>query len=289
MPVPPLRRALCFSDYSVCGALSICAVLLYSKGMATIIAFCNQKGGVGKTTTTINTGAYLASMGQKVLVIDLDSQANATSGLGISQENVTISLYHVLSDGTHPKDAIIPTSIENYHVLPASVDLAGAAIELISAPSREFKLFEVVQKIAPDYDFILIDCPPSLGILTINGLVAAQKLVIPVQCEYYALEGLSQLLKTIALVKEHISPEVSVMGAVLTMYDRRNKLAHEVEKEMRANFPAHVFQSVIPRSVSLAEAPSYGKTIMEYKWLSYGAMAYKSLAKEILDLQTKTS
>lgn len=251
--------------------------------MATIIAFCNQKGGVGKTTTTINTGAYLASLGKKVLVVDLDSQANATSGLGISQENVTMNLYHCLTDGTHPKEAIIPTGVPNFDVLPASVDLAGAAVELISAQGREFKLFEVIQKVSADYDFILIDCPPSLGILTINGLVASQKLIIPVQCEYYALEGLSQLLKTIALVKEHISPHISIMGAVLTMYDKRNKLAHEVEKEMRANFPSHVFQSVIPRSVSLAEAPSYGKTIMEYKWLSYGAMAYKNLAQEILE------
>ena len=257
--------------------------------MATIISFCNQKGGVGKTTTVINTAAYLAERGKKVLVIDLDPQANATSGLGFPQENVKMNLYHALLEGVHPQEAIIKTNVENYHILPASVDLAGAAVELISAPQREFKLFEVVQKISSDYDFILIDCPPSLGILTINGLIASQKLIIPVQCEYYALEGLSQLLRTIALVKENISPHIDIMGAVLTMYDKRNNLAHEVASEVRKNFPGHVFQAVIPRSVSLAEAPSYGKTIMEYKWWSRGGMAYKQLAEEILEQVQKSN
>lgn len=250
--------------------------------MATIIAFCNQKGGVGKTTTVVNTGAYLANMGKKVLLVDLDPQANATSGLGISQDSVKISLYHSIVGAVKPHEAIIQTKIENYHVLPSSADLAGGAVELVSAQDREFKLFEVLQVISPDYDVILIDCPPSLGILTINGLVAAQKIIIPVQCEYYALEGLSQLLKTIGLVKEHISPNIEIMGAVLTMFDKRNKLSQEVVKEVRRNFPGHVFASDIPRSVYLAEAPSYGQTIMEYKWLSYGAMAYKNFAKEIM-------
>ncbi|HEY4492520.1 MAG TPA: AAA family ATPase [Acidobacteriota bacterium] len=255
--------------------------------MAVTIAFCNQKGGVGKTTTAVNTGAYLASMGQRVLMIDLDPQANATSGLGFPHGHDTISLYHCLAEGKNPKEAIVHTRVKNLDLLPSSIDLAGAAVELINAPSREFKLFEVVQAIAPDYDFILIDCPPSVGILTINGLVAAQHLIIPVQCEYYALEGLSQLLKTIELVREHISPTISVMGAVLTMFDKRNKLSQEVANEVRKNFPAHVFESVIPRSVYLAEAPSHGKTIAEYKWWSHGGMAYKNLAQEILALNTQ--
>lgn len=225
--------------------------------MATIIAFSNQKGGVGKTTTSVNTGAYLASFGKKVLLIDVDAQANATTGLGFRPEHGTINLYHCIADGIDPNTAIVATSVKNYFLLPGSVDLAGAAVELIGMPSREFKLFEIVQKVASDYDFVLIDCPPSLGILTINGLVAAQKVIIPVQSEYYALEGLSQLVRTIGMVQEHISPGTTIMGAVLTMYDKRNKLSQEVEKEVRKNFPAHVFETVIPRSVYLAEAPSY--------------------------------
>lgn len=252
--------------------------------MATVIAFSNQKGGVGKTTTAINCGSYLASLGQRVLLVDIDPQANATTGLGFRPEHGTINLYHCLADGVDPKNAIISTRIKNYSLLPGSVDLAGAAVELIGMSSREFKLFEIVQKVAEDYDFILIDCPPSIGILTINGLVAAQKVIIPVQCEYFALEGLSQLLRTVDLVQEHISPRTEIMGAVLTMYDARNKLSHEVEKEVRKSFPAHVFGAVIPRSVYLAEAPSYGQTIMEYRWWSHGATAYKHFAKEIIEL-----
>jgi len=250
--------------------------------MAHIITFCNQKGGVGKTTTVVNTAAYLASFGKRILVIDLDPQANASSGLGISSEHVKSSLYECVSGLAHPRDAILKTEIENCHILPSSSDLAGAAVELISVDSREFKLFELLQLVADDYDFILIDCPPSLGILTVNGLVAAQKIIIPVQCEYYALEGLSQLLRTIHLVKEHISPHIEVMGAVLTMHDKRNKLSREVAEEVRRSFPGYVFQAVIPRSVYLAEAPSYGKSIMNYKWWSQGAQAYKNLAMEIL-------
>ena len=252
--------------------------------MASVIAFCNQKGGVGKTTTVVNTASYLASLGKKVLVVDLDPQANATSGFGVPKENIKAGLYECLSGSVHPKEAVLGTSTENCFILPSSPDLAGAAVELISVAQREFKLFELLQMVSDDYDFILIDCPPSLGILTINGLVAAQKIIIPVQCEYYALEGLSQLLRTILLVKEHISPHVDVMGAVLTMHDKRNKLSQEVEEEVRKNFPGYVFQAVIPRSVSLAEAPSYGKPIMHYKWWSQGAQAYKDLAIEILAL-----
>ena len=246
--------------------------------MAIIISFCNQEGGVGKTTTVINTAAYLASLGKKTLVIDLDPQANATSGLGFSQENVKMNLYHSLLEGAHPREAIIKTNVENYHILPASVDLAGAAVELISASQREFRLFEVVQKISSDYDFILIDCPPSLGILTINGLIASQKLIVPVQCEYYALEGLSQLLRTIALVKENISPHIEIMGAVMTMFDKRNNLAQEVVKEVKNNFPGYVLN--VPRSVS-CEAPATVKlwNIMR----SCGGTARQSAGAEIIE------
>jgi len=252
--------------------------------MATVIAFSNQKGGVGKTTTAINVGAYLASLGQKVLLIDIDPQANATTSLGVRPEHGTLNIYHCISDGTDPKKAAIATSIQNYFLLPASMDLAGAAVELVSEPGRDFKLAEVVEKLAPDYDIVLIDCPPSLGILTINGLVAADKVIVPVQCEYLALEGLSQLLQTFDLVKANISPKLSIMGAILTLFDARNRLSREVEKEVRSSFPAHVFQTVIPRSVYLAEAPSFGKTIMEYRGASPGARACKSLAQEIYDL-----
>lgn len=257
--------------------------------MATIIAFSNQKGGVGKTTTVVNTGAYLASFGKRVLLVDVDPQANATTGLGFRPEHGTINLYQCIADDADPKTAIVRTNVQNYFLLPASVDLAGLAVDLVSAPKREFKLFEIIQKVAPDYDFILIDCPPSLGILTLNGLVAAQKVIIPVQCEYLAMEGLSQLMRTIELMQKSFSPHTVVMGAVLTMYDKRNKLTHEVEKEVRRNFPAHVFETVIPRSVYLAEAPSYGQTIMEYRWWSHGALAYKNFAKEILDLVQKAN
>lgn len=250
--------------------------------MAYVIAFCNQKGGVGKTTTVVNTAAYLASFGKKVLVIDLDPQANATSGFGVQRENVKSGLYECLAGAIHPREVVIQTTTENCFILPSSPDLAGAAVELISVSQREFKLFELLQLVSDEYDFILIDCPPSLGILTVNGLVAAQKVIIPVQCEYYALEGLSQLLRTIQLVKEHISPRIDILGAVLTMHDKRNKLSQEVAEEVRKNFPGYVFQAVVPRSVYLAEAPSYGKPIMHYKWWSQGAQAYKELAMEIL-------
>lgn len=252
--------------------------------MATIIAFSNQKGGVGKTTTAVNVGGYLASFGQRVLLIDTDPQANATTGLGFHPEHGTLNLYHCIADGADPKKAAVPTRVPNYFLLPASMDLAGAAVELVNVPQREFKLSEIVEKVAPEYDIVLIDCPPSLGVLTINGLVAADKVIVPVQCEYFALEGLSQLLRTIDLVRAHISPRVSIMGAVLTLFDKRNRLSREVEREVRKSFPAHVFQTMIPRSVYCAEAPSFGKTIMQYRGSSSGARAYKSFAQEILDL-----
>ena len=252
--------------------------------MTTTIAFCNQKGGVGKTTTAVNLGAYLAGEGKRVLLIDLDPQANATSGLGIYNKGEKANLYYYMIGESQAQDVILNSGIENFDIMPGSQDMAGAAVELVSEENREFKLKEALAPILEYYDFVIIDCPPSLGILTINGLVAADKVVIPVQCEYYALEGLSQLLETINLIKENITPNLEVMGAVLTMHDRRNRLSAAVVKEVRRNFPGRVFESVVPRVVALAEAPSYGKPISHYSSFSKGARAYKNLAQEIIKL-----
>jgi len=254
--------------------------------MALKIAFCNQKGGVGKTTTAVNLSAYLAEKGKRVLLVDLDPQANATSGLGVYPQNSKTNLYHFLIGET--PNAILNSGIENLDVIPGSQDMAGAAVELTSEEEREFKLKEALDRVADYYDFVIIDCPPSLGILTINGLVAADRVVIPVQCEYYALEGLSQLLDTINLVKTHIKPELEILGALLTMHDRRNKLSFEVAKEVRRNFPGRVFESVIPRAVALAEAPSYGKPISAYNSFSKGARAYRTLADEIIKISQES-
>jgi chromosome partitioning protein len=251
--------------------------------MAKIISLVNQKGGVGKTTTAINLATYLASAGKFVLLVDLDPQGNASSGLGIDIGNLKRSLYHVMMSGEHPSSVIVKSGTIGQDILPSSQDLAGAGIELVHLDNREFKLYDVLRQIRTNYDYIIIDSPPSLGLLTINGLVASDEVIIPVQTEYYALEGLSQLLETINLVKENIQPELAVMGAVLTMYDRRNRLARQVVREVRDHFPGHVFDSVIPRSVRLAEAPSFGKSILNFDAFSKGARAYKSLAREILE------
>lgn len=251
--------------------------------MAKIISLINQKGGVGKTTTAINIATYLASAGKLVLLVDLDPQGNASSGLGIDVRNLEKGLYHSLVGGEHPKNIILKAKGSGHDILPSSQDLAGAGIELVHFDNREFKLYDVLRQIRTDYDYIIIDSPPSLGLLTINGLVASDEVLIPVQTEYYALEGLSQLLQTIELVQKHLQPNLKIMGAVLTMYDKRNRLARQVVKEMRNHFPGHVFDSVIPRSIRLAEAPSYGKSILNFDSLSKGARSYKSLVKEILD------
>ncbi|MBI3671565.1 ParA family protein, partial [Candidatus Azambacteria bacterium] len=236
------------------------------------------------TTTAVNTAAFLAEIGKRVLLVDLDPQANATSGVGLYSENISANLYHFLIGHAQANEVILNSGIENFDILPGGKDMAGAAVELINEEGREFKLKNVLAPILDYYDFVIIDCPPSLGILTINGLVAADKVIIPVQCEYYALEGLSQLLETIGLIKENITPNLDIMGAVLTMNDKRNKLSAAVIKEVRRNFPGNVFESIIPRSVSLAEAPSYGKPISHYNSWSKGARAYKaslSAKKEI--------
>lgn len=254
--------------------------------MAQIISICSQKGGVGKSTTSVNLLSYLAAMGKYVLLVDLDPQANATSGVGVNPEKTPLSLYHSLIGGILPEETIRKTELFGYDLIPSSPDLAGAHIELVSLPNREFQLYEILRRVRTNYDYILIDCPPSLGLLTINGLVAADEVIIPVQCEYYALEGLGQLLRTVELIKENLGRHLKVKGALLTMYDRRNKLSRQVRKEVERNFPGYVFESIIPRCVKLAEAPSFGKTILQYDPHSRGAKAYQQLAQEILKLET---
>ena len=251
--------------------------------MAKVIGFINQKGGVGKTTSTINVARYLAEAGKKVLLVDLDPQGNASSGLGIDAKSLEKNLYHAMILGLAPQEIILRTETEGLHIIPAAQDLAGAEIEMVHLENREFRLHYVLRQIRAYYDYILIDSPPSLGLLTINGLVACDEVVVPVQTEYYALEGLSQLLVTIELVREHLQPNLKIMGALLTLYDRRNRLARQVVAEVRAHFPGPVFESVIPRSVRLAEAPSFGKSILDFDAFSKGARAYKGMVREILE------
>ena len=258
--------------------------LIYSI-VARIISFVNQKGGVGKSTSVINVGAFLAAHGKYVLIVDLDPQANTTSGMGVDFNSAEWNLYHVLTNGLMPEEAIRKTDVFGLDILPSNPNLAGASIELVTQPNREFRLREAISRLTTNYDYILIDSPPSLGLLTVNGLAAADYVVIPVQCEYYALEGLSNLLKTIELVRDNLGHNLQIMGAVLTMYDRRNRLNRDVVKEMQRNFPGRVFQSVVPRCVSLAEAPSFGKTILQHDPYSRGAKAYRQLAEEILALE----
>ncbi len=253
--------------------------------MAYIIAVVNQKGGVGKTTTAINLGSYLAANGKFVLLVDLDPQANATSGLGIDHRELEAGLYETLIGERSLREVIIPTQVEGMKLAPATMSLAGAAVDLVDIERREFRLQDALLEVRNDFDFILVDCPPSLGLLTVNGLTAVDKVLIPVQAEYYALEGLSQLLRTIDMVRDGLHPQLDILGAVLTMFDSRNKLAMDVMNELHRFFPNRVFRSVIPRNVRLAEAPSFGRPIMEYDPWSKGAKAYERLTKEILDLE----
>lgn len=253
--------------------------------MACIISFCNQKGGVGKTTTAMNTAVYLVAHGKTVLLVDADPQANATSGVGVSPNALKQSLYDALVHDAEPKLIIRRTKVLGLDLLPSSSDLAGANVELVKMRAREFRLKEVLKKVAYDYDYIIIDSPPSLGLLTINALVASHKVIIPVQCEYYSLEGLADLLKTIALINKNLKANVAVMGTLFTMYDRKSRLNRAVEKEIRRKFPGYVFDTMIPRNISLAESPSFGKTILQYNPYSHGAKAYRRLAGEILKLE----
>jgi len=250
--------------------------------MARIIAVCNQKGGVGKTTTSINLGAYLAALGKYVLLVDLDSQANATVGLGISMNEDVYNIYHTLINDQNPQGVLRRTSLFGLDVLPAAQSLAGATIELVSMEDREMRLKKVLDAVRTNYDYIIIDSPPSLGLLTVNALSAAERVLIPVQCEYFALEGLGQLMKTIDLVRSSLNPDLQVLGVLLTMYDKRNQLARQVHNEVSKNFPGRVFEAVIPRAVSLAESPSFGKTILQFDPTSSAARAYRQLAEEII-------
>jgi chromosome partitioning protein len=248
-----------------------------------ICALANQKGGVGKTTTAVNLGAALAEYGQRVLLIDADPQANATSALGL--ERRSISLYDVLVGDTRPDRVIIDTIQPGLQVLPSSVALAGAEVELVSMMSRETVLRRRIEPLRPSFDTILIDCPPSLGLLTLNGLTASDAVIIPVQCEYLALEGLQRLIETIILIQSELNTRLQILGLLLTMYDSRTKLAQQVVDDVRKYFEERVFETIVPRSVRLAEAPSYGKSILEYASYSAGAAAYRSLAREVVERQ----
>lgn len=251
--------------------------------MSQIIAVVNQKGGVGKTTTAINLASALAESGKFVLLVDLDPQGNATSGLGIDYQNLEKGLYHSIAGVVPIHDIVHNTSHEGLRVAPATQDLAGAAVELVNEEGRENKLANVLSEVRHAYDYIIIDCPPSLGILTLNGLMAADHILIPVQAEYYALEGLGQLIKTVDMVREGLKPELNVIGAVLTMFDKRNKLSGEVMNELYKFFPDNIFRSVIPRTVRLAEAPSYGQSIFHYDPHGKGCRAYERLGREFID------
>ena len=250
--------------------------------MARIISVANQKGGVGKTTTTVNLGASLAFVGKKILLVDSDAQGNATSGMGIRKPDVTHDIYDVLVNEVPSQDAIYPTSRENLDIVPATLQLAGAEIELTSMMARESRLKMALNEVKDQYDFILIDCPPSLGHLTINAFTASDSILIPVQCEYYALEGLSQLLNTVRLVQKHFNPELEIEGVLLTMYDARTNLGAEVVEEVRRYFQEKVYDTIIPRNIRLSEAPSHGLSIIDYDIRSKGAEVYQALAKEVL-------
>lgn len=251
--------------------------------MGTIISVVNQKGGVGKTTTAVNLGAYLAYFGKRVLLIDLDPQANATSGLGINHREIEKGIYNVLIGNSSIIDVILKTKQNNYFVIPATISLSGASVELVDLDNREFRLDTALKEVKDKFDYIIIDGPPSLGLLTVNGLTASDKVLIPIQSEYYALEGLGQLLETISLIQNNLKPELGILGVVVTMFDKRNRLSSLVKDELYKYFPNKVFKSIIPRSVRLAEAPSYGSSILQYDAKSLAAKAYEDLAKEIIN------
>ena len=251
--------------------------------MGEVIACANQKGGVGKTTTVVSLASYLALDGKRVLLVDMDPQGNATSGLGIDRAAIEASVYDVLLADTPVVDVIQPTTVEGLSVLPSDRSLAGAEVELVPNAGRERRLRRVLGGVGESYDFVLLDCPPSLGLLTVNALTAADSVLIPLQCEYYALEGLGQLMATIELIRDHLNPKLAIKGVVLTMHDGRTSLAADVTTEVRRHLGKQVFEGVVPRSVRLAEAPSYGQPISIYSPGSRGALAYQAIAAELLE------
>ena len=251
------------------------------RALPRILAVANQKGGVGKTTTAVNLGAALAEMGYRVLVVDLDPQGNATTGLGINPRNLESSIYDVLLHDVPVEDCVEPTAVRNLFVVPATIDLAGAEIELVPAFSRELRLRRALEANEGDFDFTLIDCPPSLGLITVNGLAAATEVIVPIQCEYYALEGLGQLLRNVNLVQSNLNPRLELSAIILTMYDGRTKLADQVANEVRSHFGEKVCRNIVPRTVRLSEAPSFGQPIIVFDPTSRGAIAYRELAKEV--------
>ncbi len=258
-------------------------VLCCSRFMVRILAITNQKGGVGKTTTAINLGASLASADLRVLLVDLDPQGNATSGLGLDKDGLSTSIYDVLLRDADPASAICPTEVDLLQLLPSNRELIGATVELTTASRREFRLKRALESLHSHYDFILIDCPPSLGILTVNALAAADSLLIPIQCEYFALEGLSELMNTISRARQIINPRLCIEGVLLTMYDERLNLSGQIRESVQEHLEHQVFQTIIPRNVCLAEAPSFGKPVLLYDARSRGSNSYLQLAREILE------
>jgi len=251
--------------------------------MARVICIANQKGGVGKTTTAVNLSASLAVAEKKVLLIDIDPQGNSTSGIGFSKEQSNGTIYHALLRGSGLRGIIQKTSLAYLDVVTSNMDLIGAEVELIQEKDRERRLDSLIKEVESEYDYIFIDCPPSLGLLTINSLTAAHSVIIPLQCEYYALEGLGHLLKTIRLIKQSLNPKLQIEGILLTMFDTRNNLSHQVANEVRNHFKDKVFKTIIPRNIRLSEAPSHGKPVLLYDIHSKGAESYLNLAKEIID------
>ncbi|KAB2330839.1 ParA family protein [Cytobacillus depressus] len=250
--------------------------------MGKVIAIANQKGGVGKTTTSVNLGACLAYIGKKVLIVDIDPQGNATSGVGIEKADVDQCIYDMLVDDVEASKVIRPTSVENLYAIPATIQLAGAEIELVPTISREVRLKRALEEVKENFDYIIIDCPPSLGLLTLNSLTASDAVIIPVQCEYYALEGLSQLLNTVRLVQKHLNNELKIEGVLLTMLDARTNLGIQVIEEVKKYFQDKVYKTIIPRNIRLSEAPSHGEPIITYDPKSRGAEVYIDLAKEVV-------